>query len=524
MRGSSIASVACLTSAVALAALSISGTTGALANDKAHELAQRFALEAETSSNEAKAAAAAAELKRKKAVEAKRLADLKRAAAKKNADEAARQAAQLKADETDMLAQARAELAELKAAEADADTLAKQASDDLKRAEEERLRMSADAEVKAEAEARARVAANKQAEADAVAQAEAAEAKAKAEQQAALDAQTAAEVKAAVEAKAVAEAKALADAKAAAEARAVAEADAAKAAQAAKEAKAAAEAATERAEAARAKKLADMRAEIEAKAVADRAEAARIAADEAAKARIGELAEAKSKQLADKLARRQASRMPKLDEPSAVPQATIPTPPVIAERPREPLPGRSTLGAPMVAPIQPSPPISSTRVTVLLTMEPGDRGIRRHSKSGDPVLCLGDTCYIGRGADRDAIAMSRHMTFGIANTFGARAGACSNQLTCTFRNIDLGAATADIQPIDLRILRHDRRETSRASADRTCRVVDQRLSCNAPVVGPDYKAWIVPEQIAARAGAEALEKALAQGLPASGTTVEAAKR
>ena len=178
----------------------------------------------------------------------------------------------------------------------------------------------------------------------------------------------------------------------------------------------------------------------------------------------------------------------------------------------------------MVAPIQPSPPISSTRVTVLLTMEPGNHGIRRHNKSGDPVLCLGDTCYIGQGADRDAIAMPRHMAFGPANTFGARAGACSNQLTCTFRNIDLGGATADLQPVDLRILRHVRRETSRASADRSCRVADQRLGCNAPVAGPDYKAWIVPEHIAVRAGAEALERALAQRLPAGGTTTEAAKR
>ena len=49
----------------------------------------------------------------------------------------------------------------------------------------------------------------------------------------------------------------------------------------------------------------------------------------------------------------------------------------------------------------------------------------------------------------------------------------------------------------------------------TCDVVSGRLYCGEPVVAKGYRAWIVPEVIATKAGPDALREALAQGLPAA---------
>lgn len=156
---------------------------------------------------------------------------------------------------------------------------------------------------------------------------------------------------------------------------------------------------------------------------------------------------------------------------------------------------------------------SKTHVTVLLVMDAGHRGIRRWQRGkADPMLCIGDKCYISTGPDTPATELPRRKAFGPGVALGIRAGACRNSLTCVFRGVDLGAESAWLQPIDLRILRHDRRQTSPASLDRTCAVHRGHLSCTRTVVANDYRAWIVPERVAARAGPDALERALETGL------------
>lgn len=156
---------------------------------------------------------------------------------------------------------------------------------------------------------------------------------------------------------------------------------------------------------------------------------------------------------------------------------------------------------------------SSTRVTVLLIMDPGHRGIRRFGRrTADPMICLSTRCYIGAGADSPATELTRSRAFGAGVALGSRADACRNSLTCVFRDVNLGAETAALQPIDLRILRHDRRETRTISADRSCGVRRGRLVCGETVVARDYRAWIVPERIADEAGPAALREALASGL------------
>ncbi len=151
---------------------------------------------------------------------------------------------------------------------------------------------------------------------------------------------------------------------------------------------------------------------------------------------------------------------------------------------------------------------NSTRVTILLLMEPGNRGIRRFNKTGDPILCLDRSCYVSQGAAQPASEIARSRAFGPGVALGSRAGSCENSLTCVFRNVDLGGRSAEVQPIDLRVLRHDRRELRSVEADRTCRVTSGQLTCRRPVIADSYTLWIVPEAVAERAGAMALETAV----------------
>ena len=165
--------------------------------------------------------------------------------------------------------------------------------------------------------------------------------------------------------------------------------------------------------------------------------------------------------------------------------------------------GTSGIGGPTTA-IPASMLNGSMRATILLVMTPGDRGIRRYNPSADPILCIGETCWISRGSMQDARAATRAKAFGPVNTLGERAGACNDTTRCVFRNVDLGAAGAAIQPVDLRLMRHDRREPLSVEIDHSCRVDGRNLYCGAPQSGTDYVVWVVPEQIAAEAGSDAL--------------------
>jgi colicin import membrane protein len=155
----------------------------------------------------------------------------------------------------------------------------------------------------------------------------------------------------------------------------------------------------------------------------------------------------------------------------------------------------------------------ATRVTVLLVMEPGTNGIRRYGdKTADPVICSTGACWIAAGLDRSATVMRRGRALGAGNTLGHRAAACNHRLACAFRGIDLGGPSASLQPIDLRIMRHDRREFLRIEADPTCRLTHGTLTCAKTYRARTWRAWIVPERLAMEAGPAALAAALASGL------------
>jgi chemotaxis protein histidine kinase CheA len=152
------------------------------------------------------------------------------------------------------------------------------------------------------------------------------------------------------------------------------------------------------------------------------------------------------------------------------------------------------------------------RVTVLVLMEPRNRGRRRYKKAAYPVLCVGRRCYISAGAENTANALSRPRVLGPVNSLGRRAGPCNNQLACVFRGVTLDRNPSHIQPVDMGLLRHKRRDIRKAAPDRTCAVTRGTLHCKSVIIAHRYRAWIVPEAIAEEAGPKALEDALHNGL------------
>ena len=154
----------------------------------------------------------------------------------------------------------------------------------------------------------------------------------------------------------------------------------------------------------------------------------------------------------------------------------------------------------------------TTKAAVLLIMEIGNTGLRSWSKTADPMLCLEDRCYLSAGNDRPARLLKRSQAFGPSVALITRGMACRSKPACIFRDIEFGGFEALMQPVDLRFLRHDRREKRLVRIDPSCRVIRRRLSCGTLVRGTGWRAWIVPENVAKDAGPQALKRALDSGL------------
>lgn len=175
---------------------------------------------------------------------------------------------------------------------------------------------------------------------------------------------------------------------------------------------------------------------------------------------------------------------------------------VVAPTPSEPV---MALGMPGQA--------TSGRAAILLVMEPGNKGIRRFEKTADPILCVRDGCYVSEGNGQPARFMSGHRALGVGNTWGARAGACQHSLGCVYRDVDLAASGGYVQPVDMKVMVHDRRESQIVSMDSDCRIDAAALTCRRPVIGNGYRLWVVPEALAARVGVDQLDAAVRAGLP-----------
>lgn len=219
--------------------------------------------------------------------------------------------------------------------------------------------------------------------------------------------------------------------------------------------------------------------------------------------------EAEARALTESLRRAEAIREAKtplaLPDPSIL--AGLPSPTQQAVSPRTSVePESSAIGR-----LQKPP----ARATILVIMQPGSKGIRRFEKTADPVLCVKDGCYVSEGAGHPALFKQRNQVLGFTNTLGARAGACQRSLGCVFRDVDLASSGGLIQPVDMKVLAHDRRESQTVETDSNCRFEGGRLSCSHPFNAGSYRYWVVPEALADRAGATALEQTLRDGLPSS---------
>ncbi len=166
---------------------------------------------------------------------------------------------------------------------------------------------------------------------------------------------------------------------------------------------------------------------------------------------------------------------------------------------------------------------AASRATIMIIMEPGNKGIRRFEKTADPVLCVTHGCYVSEGAGKPALFKQRNQVLGFTNTLGARAGACQRSLGCAFRDVDLAGSGGFVQPVDMKVLAHDRRESQIVDTDSDCRIEGVRLICRRPLMmAGSYRLWVVPEALADRAGSELLERALREGLSA-GQSAELAR-
>jgi hypothetical protein len=129
-------------------------------------------------------------------------------------------------------------------------------------------------------------------------------------------------------------------------------------------------------------------------------------------------------------------------------------------------------------------------------------------------MCTTEGCYVSMGPGAPAKFLPGRKGVGIGNTFGARAGACRQSLSCVFRGIDLDEREGYLQPVDLHILRHDVRRPQMISGDSDCRIDAGRLSCRRGIYAEDYAMWVISERMADRIGPDGLQRALEEGLAA----------
>lgn len=425
--------------------------------------------------------------------------------ARRDADRTRREADQRRNEEADMLSRARAE-AEARRAEQELRRLEAESAEQTRSADAERAsaeeRRRADVEAErvrrdAEAEQARRLAEIERNEAER----RAAEARQLAEAQR-LEAERAEAERrlaaAAAQASAEQERRRMAEAERAA-AEAAREADRRRAEELAREAEQRRQAEAEQ------RRLAEVeRTAAEARRAEDERRAAMAAERDAEASRITEALKAAE---AHRLARERAREAARVAGQEAAQKPEASNPPAVAGGHDLPAPaaGSAGLGAPVLA--------AGQRYTVLLLMEPGNRGIRRHNKTADPVLCGSEGCYVSNGPDQSATQMRPNKALGFFRTWGERAGACSNSLGCVFRDVDLGALPGWLQPVDMRVVRHDRRQGMEVTAASDCWLEAGRLQCRG-VDGGNYVMWIVPERMAAEAGPALLARALDEGLPA----------
>ncbi len=169
-------------------------------------------------------------------------------------------------------------------------------------------------------------------------------------------------------------------------------------------------------------------------------------------------------------------------------------------------------------PVQPAPAAvvpaaPAARASLLLALETGASSNKAGAAPAfDPLVCLGDTCFVSAGLNSDAVKLSKPDALKLKSTSDASSDSCHGKAGCVFRNVPV-PVDAQIQVIELGSATHETVRTSQLQLDTTCKTADGDLNCDNPVLTTDYRLWIVPEDIAKSAGVQAIEEAVADGLP-----------
>ena len=174
-------------------------------------------------------------------------------------------------------------------------------------------------------------------------------------------------------------------------------------------------------------------------------------------------------------------------------------------------PAAAAVTAPAVA--APAPPAGPTvQASVLLAIETGGASSRSDATALDPIICVGDSCFLSAGLIADAVKLSKSDALKLKSSDNASPDACRGKVGCVFRNVGL-TKNALIEVIEIGGASAAPARTYAAEPDATCKTSDGALACENPIATADFRLWIVPEATAKTAGAEAIEDAVADSLP-----------
>lgn len=207
-----------------------------------------------------------------------------------------------------------------------------------------------------------------------------------------------------------------------------------------------------------------------------------------------------------------ATPPPVTSQPVATPAAAPPPTPAAPSQSaaKEPTPAAVPPAAspPPKAPTTTAAQSGQTRATVLVVLEPNDV-----KSTPDPIICLGDTCAVSTGLTTPARIITRAEALALKTTASETDDTCFGKGACAYRGVPIGKDTI------LQVLSAGAASPPppgdgfTANLDDTCKLDERDLICSHPLATLHYTAWIVPEDLAEKAGPAALEDAIADGLP-----------
>ena len=207
-----------------------------------------------------------------------------------------------------------------------------------------------------------------------------------------------------------------------------------------------------------------------------------------------------------------ATSAPAAAQPATAPAVAAPAAPTAVTAPAAPPAAAAVQAAvkPAAAAVAPPPATvtgSSSHVSVLLALDPQLNAVDLAASQPSPVLCIGDDCYISAGADGPARARTR----ADAAAGKGATGDCHGKTHCIFRDVNLKPG-AELQILDSTFGKPGASKPVEVVPDKSCNVQEGELDCELTTSGIGYRAWIVPESVAAATTPLILESALATDL------------